>query len=80
VYDRRGEGGNIYIYIPGSQGIACCKGQKKKEPTHIDIIISLLFLLQRLNALHEVRGVLVIVPNDPNALSEPNRTDRHVSE
>jgi hypothetical protein len=62
---EKGKEGDIKL---GSPVIAC---QRQKEPTHIDPI-SLLFLLQGPNALHEVRGVLVIIPNDTHALSEQN--------
>ena len=60
-----GTKGNINPWIAGN------RVQRQEEPTHIDPI-SLLFLLQRLDALHEVRGVLIIIPNDPHALSEQN--------
>ena len=42
----------------------------KRRYTHI--YYPILFLLQRLNALHEVRGVLIIVPDDPHTLTEKN--------
>jgi hypothetical protein len=42
------------------------RGAKLK--THIDDAVRCLFLLQSINAFHEVRGILIVVLDDRHAL------------